>query len=334
MSGPVVFEGSVLARGPLTGVGRSFLTTLRAYAGLASREPILLLPPGAPAPELPGLQVLRAPGGRWGKQVRLPRVLRRLRPRVFHSPVASLPLGASCPMVATVHDMPWMSAPLLGEASPRLARWAVRIASWRAGAILVPSEATRRDLLAYSGSKLAPRVQLVPHGVEKPEEPAPAGELQGPFLILGDDRPRKNHTRIRRAHQRALTLEPNLPDLRFVGPPHAYVEEAAKWRLLRQSRALLYPSLFEGFGLPVLEAMAHGVPVLCSNRSSLPEVAGDAALVVDPEDEAALAQGMIRIHRDGQLREQLRSRGLERASEFSPTRAARAWLDIHEEVGR
>jgi glycosyltransferase involved in cell wall biosynthesis len=334
MSGPVVFEGSILARGPVTGVGGSFLTTLRAYTEIASQEMVLLLPPGVPSPELPGVRVLPAPRGSLGKQFRLPWALRRLRPRVLHSPVAALPLGATCPMVATVHDMPWMSANRYGEGRAFRARWAVRVASRRAAAILVPSQATRRDLLAYAGTKLATRVQLVPHGVEKPEEPAPAEELQGPFLILGDDRPRKNHDRLRRAHQHATTLEPDLPDLLFVGPPNAYVEEREKWRLLRQSRALLYPSLFEGFGLPVLEAMAHGVPVLCTNRSSLPEVAGDAALSVDPEDENALAQAMIRIHRDDRLREELRAKGLQRASEFTPLRAARAWLHIHEEVGR
>jgi glycosyltransferase involved in cell wall biosynthesis len=332
MTGPVVFEGSILAHGPITGVGRAFLTTLNAYTAITGEEAVLLLPRGAAAPDLAGLRILQTGTGTLAKQVRLPRVLRHLAPRLLHSPVAALPLGAHCPMVATVHDLPWMTASLPRE--PRRWRSALGIlgASRRADAILVPSEATRRDLLAFAGAKLAARVQLVPHGVEKPKEPAAEENLTGPFLVLGDDRFRKNHHRLRRAHQRALTLDPDLPDLRFVGPPHAYVEEREKWRLLRGSRALLHPSLFEGFGLPVLEAMAHGVPVLCGNRSSLPEVAGDAALLVDPDDEEAMARSLVRIHRDQELRDTLRLRGLDRASLFTPARAARAWLRIHEEV--
>ncbi len=332
MTGPVVFEGSILDRATVTGVGRAFLTTLRAYSEIACEEPVLLLSPGTIPPDLPRLRVLRVPLGTLAKQIRLPRALGLIQPRVLHSPVAALPLAARCPMVATVHDLPWMATGLAKERHRGFARLALRAAVRRAETILVPSQATRRDLLAYAGTELGPRVQLVPHGVEIPDRPAAEEDLQGPFLILGDDRARKNHDRLRSAHAHALTLDPDLPELRLVGPPHAYVTEEEKWRLLRSSRALLYPSLFEGFGLPVLEAMAHGVPVVCGNRSSLPEVAGDAALLVDPEDQQSMARAMVAVHRDQGLRDGLRARGLERASLFSPARAARSWLRIHGEV--
>ena len=123
-----------------------------------------------------------------------------------------------------------------------------------------------------------------------------------------------------------------LPDLRCVGPGSVYVDEAEKYEILRRSRALLQLSLFEGFGLPVLEAFHHGVPVLCSRRGSLPEVAGDAALTADPTDVEAMAAAIVRIHTDEALRRLLRARGLRRAAERTPDAPARAWLEIHREV--
>ena len=89
MTGPVVFEGSVLAAGPVTGVGRAFLTTLDAYTAIAEDEVVLLLPPGTPPPDLPRLRLLRTGPGTQSRQIRLPRVLRHLAPRLRHSPVAA-----------------------------------------------------------------------------------------------------------------------------------------------------------------------------------------------------------------------------------------------------
>lgn len=331
MTPPVVFEGSILARGPVTGVGRAFLTTLAAYTEIAGGEVVLLLPAGAARPEIPGLRILPSAAGGLAKQIRLPWSLARLHPRLLHSPVSALPLGARCAMVATVHDLPWMNRAVPGEPRQLRARLSILAAARRAAAILVPSESTQRDLLAYATRPRA-RIHMVPHAVERPSEPTHERDLCGPFLVLGDDRRRKNHEGLRRAHRRAKAQDPDIPELHFLGPPGAYVTEREKYRRLRRSRALLHPSLFEGFGLPVLEAMAHGVPVLCSNRASLPEVAGDAALLVDPDDEQCMAEAIVRIHRDLELRDRLRRRGLERAAWFTPQRSAREWLRIHEEI--
>jgi alpha-1,3-rhamnosyl/mannosyltransferase len=102
-----------------------------------------------------------------------------------------------------------------------------------------------------------------------------------------------------------------------------YVPDDARPALINGARGFVYPSLYEGFGLPVLEAMACGVPVLASNVSSLPEVVGDAGLMEDPKDVDAIAQGMIRLWEDETLRRELSARGLRQAATFSWERTAR-----------
>jgi glycosyltransferase involved in cell wall biosynthesis len=265
------------------------------------------------------------------KQLRLPGLLRELDAAVFHSPVAALPVRARCPMVATIHDVPWYARERLAEKGCGWRhRLAVRIAARRADAIVVPSRATAQDVLRSCGGA---RVRVIHHGVALPAAPAAPEQLRGPFLVLGDDRPRKNLTRVEAAHAQARAMDPELPDLELCGPVHGYVTEAEKVKLLRSCRALLHLSLFEGFGLPVLEAFGHGLPVVCSDRGSLPEVAGDAALIVDPTDVGAMAQAMVRIHRADELRGQLRARGLERAATLIPETSAAGWRALHAELG-
>ncbi|MDQ3702685.1 MAG: glycosyltransferase family 4 protein, partial [Chloroflexota bacterium] len=119
-------------------------------------------------------------------------------------------------------------------------------------------------------------------------------------------------------------------DVRFLG--RLPTPEVAA--LYRGALALVYPSLWEGFGLPVLEAMAAGAPVIAADRASIPEVAGSAAILIDPEDPDALAGAMARVADDAILRAELRRRGHARALEFSWERAARETLDVFEEALR
>lgn len=328
----IVFDGSVLGSGPITGVGRSFLDTLAAYLQLTRHACVLLLPRTAPEVEL-DLRVLRVPHGWWAREFALPRLLRRVGATLYHSPVAALPPWSRGPLVATVHDVPWRHAPEFADAGRSWRhRLAARRAWRRAAAILVPSEATRADCLA-DGAPPA-RLHVVPHGVRAPDPPASPDALRGPFLVLGDARPRKNLPRLRRAHAAARAQRPDLPELCLIGPqqPGGYLAEDEKLQRLRRARAVVHVSLLEGYGLPVLEAFAHGVPVVTSNLGALAELAGDAALTVDPVDEAAIADALIRIHDDGALRSALRERGLARAAGRRPAAAAAAWARVHAEL--
>ena len=156
----------------------------------------------------------------------------------------------------------------------------------------------------------------------------------GHFLALGDDRPRKQRDVLRAAHARALAQAPGLPPLRFVGPPDDYVDEATKWELLRDCRALVHPSRFEGFGLPVLEGLAHGAPVVCSDLPPHREIAGDSAVYAPVGDVAAFADALLAVHRDAALRARLATTGHARAADFAPERTAAAWAQTHREVAR
>lgn len=331
----VVFDGACLGDGPITGVGRAFLNALAAYAELESR-PVLLLPTGVARPPLARVEFVPAPRGALRRQLALPRLLRELRADLLHSSVAAVPLRARCPTIATVHDLPWLH-PELREHTTLWRSFVTKRALRSAAAIVAPSAFTARDVATLLRSS-APPVQVIAHGTELGEQPRPGATAQrcGPLLVLGDDRPRKNRDRVRQAHTIARRRNPRLPELRFVGPPDDYVDEAVKLQLLGSCRAVVQCSLFEGFGMPVLEALANSAPVLCSDIAPFREITkdGDNALLVDPRSVEAIAGGMVRIHEDEHLREQLARSGWHRASHFRRIGVAEQWHRLHTELAR
>jgi glycosyltransferase involved in cell wall biosynthesis len=263
-------------------------------------------------------------------------------------------------LVLTVHDLAFKLFP---ETAPQSTRWwLARIdrALAQAARIIAVSEATRRDLIELYEVP-DDRVTVIPHGVDhdvfRPPRAADVAAVRSRFgigttpylVVLGGIEPRKNLQRLVEAFARLPSdLEVTLvlaggrtawnPEgwdllrLAIEGLPAeirrrlvitGYVTEKEKVSLLGGSEALVYPSLYEGFGLPVLEAMACGAPVLTSNVSALPEVAGDAAMLVDPTDSAAIEDGMERLIRDDGLRARLRTAGRERALGFDWAATAR-----------
>jgi glycosyltransferase involved in cell wall biosynthesis len=254
-------------------------------------------------------------------------------------------------LVVTVHDLAFRRLP---DSAPHGTRWwLARLdrALARATTVIAVSGSTRDDLVELA--QVDPdRITVIPLGVDHrvfqpadPERVAAARSahgVDGPYLLyVGGIEPRKNLPALIAAFTRlsadlrlaiaggGVAWNPEGTDLLDAALANAptgvrervirtgYVSDVDKVGLLTGAEAFVYPSLYEGFGLPVLEAMACGTPVVTSNVSSLPEVAGDAAVLVDPADPEAIAAGVERVLSDSALRKQLVDRGLERAKEFS-----------------
>lgn len=324
----VAFDGVCFGDGPITGVGRAFLTALAAYGEAFPGEGVLLVPDGATAPVVAGVAPVTAPRGALRRQLALPWLLRRLGADVLHSSVAAVPLAAPCPTIATVHDVPWLH-PEAGERTSLRRRMAVRAALRSAAAVIAPSTFTRDDAHTLLGH--ATTLHLIPHGIPMPAATAVARD--GPFLVLGDDRPRKNRTRVAAAHALAAARSDTLPALCFAGPPDAYVDEAAKARLLRTCRAVVQCSLFEGFGMPVLEAMAHGAPLVCADIPPFRELAAGVARFVDPRNPAAIAEALLQVAATTPADAGVLA-GVARARTFAATTTAAKWRALHEALVR
>ncbi len=258
-------------------------------------------------------------------------------------------------LVVTVHDLAFRRFPELLPPDWRwLYRAGLRAAEKRADAILVPSQSTADDLVA-STSVPPSRVHvtpLAPSLATSNEDPKDVFERLGvtpPYVLsVGTLEPRKNLVRLVRAYRQVAPDVPHTLVLAGARGWHAEALDAELARpgpgsiawtndvsddeldvLYRGADVFAYPSLYEGFGLPVVEAMARGVPTLTSNLSSLPEIAGDAALLVDPTDVSEIAEGLARLLTDQGKAEDLRQRGLQRAATFTWAATARATLDVY-----
>jgi glycosyltransferase involved in cell wall biosynthesis len=279
--------------------------------------------------------------------VHLPLLLRRLQPALAHF-LYVVPPAYRGPAVVTVQDLSFERHPeLMGARDRFFFRTFVRPSVRRAARVLTGSEWTKRDLVERYGVDPA-KVLVTPYGVDPlfgPDGPAADG---APYaLFVGGLERRKNPLAALEAI--ALTdaglrlvvagpdkggrsdLDRAIARLRLEGRVelcgHVGLEELAA--LYRGASCLVFPSRYEGFGLPVLEAMASGTPVVATTASSVPEVAGDAAILVDPGDPVALASGIERAIAD---RERLRAAGLERARSYTWTETARRTLEVYREL--
>jgi glycosyltransferase involved in cell wall biosynthesis len=269
-------------------------------------------------------------------------VLARRRPGVFYSPGFNAPPTCPVPFVFTVFDLIHLQIPEeSGRGQKLYYHLHVKPAVRRARAVLTGSEYSKAQIVEWSG--VDPNRVVVIHGAAG-EEFTPDGEIHEPgypyVLYVGNHKPHKNLARlvralaqVRREHSLRLILagpvEPDLLALArslgiadrlvFLGP----VSDERLPALYRGALAFVFPSLHEGFGLPPLEAMACGTPVVSSLATSLPEVVGQAALPVDPLEVDSIASGIDRIVGDEQLRRELRARGLARAARFSWDESAR-----------
>lgn len=287
-----------------------------------------------------------------GEQQLLPGLARAAGVDLIHSLASTAPLRGGIPRVTTIHDLIYLKVP---EAHFGLRGLGMRVlvpaAARRSDRLVVDAVSTRDDLVEHL-KVAASKIDVVPLAADpaSPVRATPEVELrtelglaQRPVLLsVSAKRPHKNLPRL--LHALAALPAARRPVLVIPGYPTPHEQEL--WALSRElgiesdlrmpgwmsdsdleglytvALAFVFPSLYEGFGLPVLEAMRRGVPVACSDRSSLPEVAGDAALVFDPEDAGAISAGLTRLLDDEALRKRLGDAGVVQAARFTWKRTA------------
>jgi glycosyltransferase involved in cell wall biosynthesis len=310
--------------------------------------------------------VVRAGNYSAREQISIPAALARSRVDLFHSPHYVVSPLTRCPYVVTIHDCIHLRFPqyLPNRLAPIYARTMMGLAARRARRVLTVSEASKQDILHYLRIP-AEKVEVVYNALDTRLARPPNDDdmsrvrerfqLTAPFILYaGTIKPHKNVDRLIEAYSilrrtgrtdaklliigDELSKYPNLrrmvhrfqlhQHVRFLG----FVPESTLSALYRLATMFVFPSLYEGFGLPPLEAMAAGAPVITSNVSSLPEVVGDAALLIDPLDAGAIAGAMARLLDDPGLCADLSRRGRERVTRFSWERSVARIREVYGEL--
>jgi glycosyltransferase involved in cell wall biosynthesis len=300
------------------------------------------------------------------EQIAVPVDLRREGVDLFHAPHYVLPPLTPCRSVVTIHDCIHLRFPqyLPNRISYAYARGSLWYATHRSSRVLTVSEASKRDILRYfrvPESKISVIYNAIDERFGEPPDEEEVGrvreryQLSDPFVLYaGNIKPHKNLERLIEAfhmlrrdgldHVKLLIIGDEISKyatlrravhrlklhkhVRFFG----FVADRTLAVLYRLAGVFVFPSLYEGFGLPPLEAMASGTPVITSNVSSLPEVVGDAALLIDPYEPDAIAHAMRRVLTEPALRDDLRARGFARAREFSWDRSVARVREIYHQV--
>lgn len=343
-----------------TGTETYSLELIKQLAKLASQDYRLRLytsqpPQHADWPTGPYVETCLIPFPRLWTHIRLAAELHRRPPAVLFVPAHVLPVYCPVPTVVTVHDLGYRHYPAAHRPAQRwYLEWTTRRHSRMADHIVADSVATQEDLVNFYQADRQ-RISVVYLGRDETLRRADEAEidrvkaryhLEGNYLLyMGTLQPRKNLARLLEAFRQVMTAlqEPSLQlviagqrgwlyenlfayvkrwglQSRVIFP--GFVPDEDKAALLSGAVAYLFPSLYEGFGLPVLEAMACGTPVLTSNVSSLPEVAGEAALLVNPHETTEIAGGLIALLTNPRLRRELVGRGYRQVERFSWAKAA------------
>jgi len=312
-------------------------------------------------------RVLR-PEGKLGTILSAGRLVRRLQADVFHACFVIPPLLGRIPIVTTVHDLGFMRH---AEHYPRLLGWRLRESLLRtvrlSDAIVVASDSAREDLLNLTAAHPG-RLRKVYYGIDEQflrpgnaeEDRLAIGKygIKEPYILYaGKLEPRKNVPVLVEAYDRLRASGGFSGQLVMLGADRTFGWQPSQERIDRslyrrdiiqtgylpdgllrpfyaRASLLVFVSLFEGFGFPVVEAMACGIPVVCSNSTSLPEIAGDAALLVDPHDPDAIAGAIARAAGDEDLRRELVARGHVRAEQFTWRSAALQYLDMYRDLAK
>jgi glycosyltransferase involved in cell wall biosynthesis len=354
------------------GIGTYIRNLLRGLAKIdKTTEYVLLCNPedSSVAGELgPNFRAVPEPAGHYSitEQVSIPIAVKRARVDLFHAPHYVLPALTPGPTVVTIHDCIHLMFPQylrhrMGYAYARASIWT---AAHKSDRIFTVSEQSKRDILKFF--KVPPeKIVVTPNAIDDRFGITPSDELvmqtreryqlSNPYILyVGNIKPHKNLERLIEAFHCVRAQGRSELELLIIGDEisklqtlrravhrhglhryvrfHGHVSDQTLAVLYRLASVFVFPSLYEGFGLPPLEAMASGTPVVTSNVSSLPEVVGDAAVLVDPYSSDAIAQGILEVLRSSHLRARLREKGYARVQEYSWMRSVERVREIYGDV--
>lgn len=300
------------------------------------------------------------------EQISIPLAVRRERVDLFHAPHYVLPALTPGPTVVTIHDCIHLMFPqyLKHRMAYAYARASMWIAAHKSDRIFTVSEQSKRDILKFFNVP-PEKIVVTPNAIDDRFSIEPSEEdvrrireryqLSHPYILYaGTIKPHKNLERLIEAFHYVRSQGRSELELLIIGDEisklqalrravhkyklhrsvrfHGYVPDKTLAVLYRLASVFVFPSLYEGFGLPPLEAMASGTPVVTSNVSSLPEVVGDAAVLVDPYSADAIADGILKVMHSAHLRAELRARGFARVQEYSWASSVRRVRDVYGEV--
>ena len=290
------------------------------------------------------------------------RTLKKCRLDIFHAPANTLPVGYNGASILTIHDLAIYQNSEWFPKQTFSTNFLVPRSLAKAKKIIVPSESTKQDLQKIFRVP-EEKIKVIYEGVraEEPSENAKNSTLEkfnlpekNYFLFLGTIEPRKNLIALIAAYKILLQKNPDAPILVLAGGKGwknddifeaikkrslenkikclGYVSNEEKFALMKSALAFVYPSLYEGFGLPILEAMSLGAPVITSRISSLPEIAGDAALLIDPNNDGEIANALEKLWKDENLRNDFINKGKHQSAKFSWIKTAEQTLQTYKEI--
>lgn len=290
------------------------------------------------------------------EQLIIPPILKREKADLYHSPTFSAPIYQPCKVILTVHDMIHL---ISGKSIHKLYyKNIVKRAMMKAAAVITVSENSKSDIVKWIGIP-EKKVYVTYNGIEERFKPSSDKTLPDKIkkgydisdryiLFVGNQKPHKNVEGILKAFKTAIERGDIQHYLILAGVKRDFVKAEGGLadkvicidihsdddliKLYQSADLFLAPSLYEGFGLPLLEAMACGIPVITSNRASIPEVVGDAAIMVNPEDIDEIANAVCRVLKDENLKSDLIRKGLKRAKMFSWRKMAEETLELYKRV--